>query len=689
MSCGLAEAECVFVVDRYQQLVANLRNRDDATIRSLATTLEMEVCRRSPTRAEYVAGLNQEVHRLMQREVANNATSSQVLQPNQHANTGVPGGTPGGQITPPFGNNQAVSRGMGYSQQNPTANVNMPAEGSFMQSLLSSQAPMGSFDQSRSLQQGAPMAGQATSHQPSKATYTAPYGATSQAQPSATTQAAYHQQQQSMNQQMMQQQFGSQQPVVQQNPMAAFQEFVTKVQHCEKNQLVELLWNQRNATIQAQRRVMQLEAQLTALRQGTVGSMPGATQGFYNASPRTSGFESVPPSLSQEAELRRAADRQTHRGPQQSIPQGYNPHPSQPTPYNPMATGSQMQATGMPPTQQQSGSGFVSPAQYWEKVNNLRSLHMQSLMIAHKALSQHTAPPNSSQGIKAETVKHNINLAMSVLSEVPKPNVQLRPYEVLESIEKFILSTVVPIVRKVQSGITPSGSSTPTNSTNQLGAIQSGGRPGQAPVAQAPVAQQPTRNGTPVHGPPDSSPNTQNRSHHLDGSASATQEKPSPSVGKETTTYKPSQKASSNQASAIPQEKQSHVMEKDTSRERAPTQSHTPASQSRSSIEQAASSDGKGEQPTMHAGPASHDKARADGSNEVSEVEGSKPEQPKQVPSLTNVNKQDGVEEDDLNFADFPELDFGDDLQDSISKVADDKENTSAHNAKKRPFGDV
>uniref|UniRef100_K3WVK4 Uncharacterized protein n=1 Tax=Globisporangium ultimum (strain ATCC 200006 / CBS 805.95 / DAOM BR144) TaxID=431595 RepID=K3WVK4_GLOUD len=134
---------------------------------------------------------------------------------------------------------------------------------------------------------------------------------------------------------------------------------------------------------------------------------------------------SVTPAVSAEAELQRANDRRNGR----MVHQQQHQYPGQQPPYAGGNAGSPMSATG-------GGMGApVSPMMYWEKVRNLKSAYSQDLYLAHRALSQHNAPPNSSQSIKAENVKHNITLAMNVLNEPPK-NIQPRPFEVLTSIER-------------------------------------------------------------------------------------------------------------------------------------------------------------------------------------------------------------------------------------------------------------
>lgn len=259
-------------------------------------------------------------------------------------------------------------------------------------------------------------------------------------------QQAYQYQQQQQQQQQLQHQ---NRPV---SPVMTFPEFVVQVQRFDRNALLELMWNQRNTLLQWQRRVQQLEAQLSS--RYSFGSS-GASSPYYSGTPPGAQpyGPSVPSNLSSEAEMARAAMRRNDRvGAQQ-----YSQQPQYAAGGSPMTGGS--------PSGQASGA--VNPGLYWEKVRSLKDAHAQNLYVAHRALSQHTAPANSAQGIKAENVKHNITLTMNVLSEPPK-SIQPRPFEVLHSIERFIQNTIIPIVQKVQQQ-QQSGSQTPQQSSAATG----------------------------------------------------------------------------------------------------------------------------------------------------------------------------------------------------------------------------
>lgn len=344
---------------------------------------------------------------------------------------------------------QAQMRAQGQSHsQGPGSTPTQPSEGSFMQSLLSDQNPVATYAQSKGHQQpgasvysAASTASQHGSQDHSglpSAHHGYPQNIHTQNPPDIHMQQAY---------QLQQQQQRQSRPL---SPAATLPEFAAQVQHFDKNALIELLWNQRNSLIQWQRRASQLEATLNARYQ----SGTSAVSSHYNSTPpgmQTYG-SSVPPNVSAEAELQRANERRNARivqqqhQQQQQQRQQQQQYPVQPSHYAGGNTSSPMSGTT-------SGLGApVSPMVYWEKVRALKSAYSQDLYLAHRALSQHNAPPNSTQSIKAENVKHNISLAMNVLNE-PAKNIQPRPFEVLISIERFIHNTIIPIVQKVGPGI--------------------------------------------------------------------------------------------------------------------------------------------------------------------------------------------------------------------------------------------
>jgi hypothetical protein len=64
---------------RYRQLQVTHQDQDDTALRKHATNLERDICRKAATKSEYMLLFNQEIHRLMQAEMATvNASFSNV-----------------------------------------------------------------------------------------------------------------------------------------------------------------------------------------------------------------------------------------------------------------------------------------------------------------------------------------------------------------------------------------------------------------------------------------------------------------------------------------------------------------------------------------------------------------------------------------------------------------------------------
>jgi hypothetical protein len=226
----------------------------------------------------------------------------------------------------------------------------------------------------------------------------------------------------------------------QQRP-ATLQEFSAQIDHLDKRVLIELLWNQRNALAYWQRRSNQLDLQLSAQQNVASNMRNSGYQSSYNS---PMGF--VSPSVAADAEMQRAHERNAARSMQQQQMPSY--------PFvQPSSDGSAGSSQG--------GGNYACWGEnaqlYWEKIRVMRAAYAEQLRIAKRALAHHTAPPNSSYSVKAQSVMDNIGLVINILEEQPT-HVQPRKFDVLTSIERFIQITVVPIVRKVQSSFTSAAS---------------------------------------------------------------------------------------------------------------------------------------------------------------------------------------------------------------------------------------
>ncbi|RLN83324.1 hypothetical protein BBJ28_00009188 [Nothophytophthora sp. Chile5] len=364
---------------------------------------------------------------------------------------------------------QALAKAQAQSdsgEKSPGGMSAMAGDGSFMQSLMTNQDPTFAYDQGNNSQQqqqpqqnasnqdmdGAtgeqlgpvPPVTSAISQGFSPSAFQSGFSAM---QGQGVPRNAMEAQQQQQVQFNMQQQ---QQPGQQRSQQRAstLLEFSAQVQHFDKTMLVELLWNQRNALAQWQRRANQLEYQLVALRNATNGmGSPGLRPPYYNVSP--AGVNPyVSSNVTVEAEMQRARERNSMRValqlPQQQQQQPY-PHQQRPQYGGNNAVSSPVGTNGV-----NSVASAMNPGVYWEKIRVLKAAHAGELCLAHRALTHHNAPPNSVHSIKAQSVKNNIALVLNILNE-PVKNLQPRSFDVLASIERFIQTTVIPIVRKVQS----------------------------------------------------------------------------------------------------------------------------------------------------------------------------------------------------------------------------------------------
>lgn len=646
--------------------------------------------------------MNQEISKLLQSEITNGATNINAAYGGQTAQTTGSsysgyqvGQTDEKMSTPlteqPDGKSAAANsvrqsdymdkqHQVGTQGQTHAKGPSVPStsssEGSFMQSLLSEQNPMTAYSQSKGHVPGSSVYSAANTMQHS--------GVGSSAQPTSsqgytqtghsqghTPSSADIQMQQAYQLHHQQQQMQHQQQQRQSRPASpsTLQEFAAQVQHFDKNALIELLWSQRNSLIQWQRRASQLELQLSARCSPAASGMPSP---YYNGTPTgaQSYGSSVPQNISIDAELERANMRRNARI---AVQQQQQQYPAQQPHYAGPNNGSPMTSSPGGPA-----GGPLNPTHYWEKVRALKSGFTQDLYLAHRVLSQHNAAPNSAQSAKAESVKYNISLAMNVLNE-PPTNIQPRPFEVLNSIERFIQNTIIPIVQKVQAGQSsqqpspagppptfqnsPASAGTSMNLPHSIGA---GGAstPSTGNFNQAPAAYQVSSNtaSQPVQAPP-------------------VKEVKGTSTGR-------GKKAKSEQAGVQkmpPRAKQSAEGKSTTKRMSKAAEAKVAAQQSSQQSVRVAD----GHQSPFGAGASAFEKmptptVSPTGNRTMSAVEDSA-----KAMAIDAANKAatEDADDDALNdFADFPELDFDEEMP--SMKVQFNKENNS-YNTKKRSVGDV
>lgn len=598
------------------------------------------------------------------------------------------------------------------SLKNGGSAANAPgSDGSFMQSLMTDQNAANAYNANKGQQQQHPGAS-VYSASPSAMQRNSVDGSTphgyGQTQGRTPTSAEMQMHQAYQLQQQQQQQMHHQQQQYQQqqqrqsrpiSPNASLQEFAAQVQHFDKNALIELLWSQRNSLIQWQRRASQLEAVLNSRYQA--GAPSGIPSPYYNGTPpgALAYGSGVPVNVSNEAELERAAMRRNARGQQQ---QQYAPH--QLAGAN---AGSPMPSTSIG----QSNSAAANPLVYWEKVRALKDAYSQELYLAHCALSQHHVSPNTAQSLKAENVKHNISLAMNVLSEAPK-NVQPRPLEVLHSIERFIQNTVIPIVQRVQMSQSPHAPSPMAGQPNYQTALGSSSSGPSTSASYAPVASGqsvPPGSATPTHvatyqaqtaEAAAKDPVTENKSVAASAAAG-----PKGKKGKAAETGAPKMPPRAKQApdAKVATKRLSKAAEAKLAaqQQQAPT-STAPAQQQ---PQQPSVRIGDGLQSPFGAGASNFEKMatptvspnenRTVGSSDESAKATALDAASKHAAAAAtsahgdnNNNHEDAEDDDDAlnDFADFPELDFDEEMP--PMKMQFNKEN-SAYNTKKRSIGDV
>lgn len=519
------------------------------------------------------------------------------------------------------------------------------SEGSFVHSLLSNQNPMQAYEQSAggsSEMQGAgpgslPMNGQY--YNPSQGRVAPNDHGGSQSK---------------MEMQMQQQSYMQQRQTRSQPVITTLQEFAVQVQHFEKSQMIELLWSQRNSLLQWQRRATQLEMQLNLQQQArtTMGmNMNGAQGGYYNDRQMQQPLvANVPPNVSSEAELQRENERRNARAWQEQ--QQYQSY-SEPGPEYGGAGASNPQtpaASAVLPSMHIPGT---NPSLYWKKVQTLKSAYARELYFAHRALSQHNAPPNSAQSNKADNVKHNIGVAISVLNETPKA-IQPRPFDVLDAIERFIVNTVVPIVRKVQSGMVSHSQSmtSPGNPTGDLSA-----QTGQDPNKGSMGGRVMMNNNIPPNQSRLPAMPSENKSYQSPNMVTKVQNSSSTSLNSMTSTSS-SGHYYSVESAPVALANKSEGGRSDESRKPKPSISALPVV---SAIHDSSNGNSRG-----IATSEAKDNLKATDSKKVN-------------PSM----------EDNLNdFSDFPDLDFEDDLTDMTTSKYN-KENSSSFNPKKRSIADI
>lgn len=655
---------------------------------------------------EYIATLNYELNKLMQNELtsgsSNNnaaaygATTAQATESSfngyQAAQTGEkmstpssdPSGAKGSAVNPVRQSgymdkqNQVNNQGQSHAKGSGATGTSS-SEGSFMQSLLSDQNPMTAYSQSKGHMPGASVYSAANSTmqhgglqgsaQPNSSQGYAQTTTSQGHTPSAANiqmQQAYqlHQQQQMQHQQQQQRQSRPVSP-------STLQEFAAQVQHFDKNALIELLWSQRNSLIQWQRRSSQLEAQLNARYSPAASGMPSP---YYNGTPpgAPSYGSSVPQNVSTDAELERANMRRNARiAVQQQQQQQY---PAQQPHYVGASTGSPMMSSpGL-------AGGPLNPVLYWEKVRALKNGFSQELYLAHRVLSQHNAAPNSAQSAKAESVKYNISLAMDVLNEAPS-NIQPRPFEVLNSIERFIQNTIIPIVQKVQAGAggqssqQPSPAGPPTFQNSPANSATSMNPPHPAGLGGAST---PNAAGNFNQVPP---------AYQVNNAAS----QPVQAPGKETKNsgsgrgkkVKPEQAGGQKMP---PRAKQPAEGKSTTKRMSKAAEAKLAAQQSVQQVARVAD----GHQSPFGAGASGLEKMQTPTVSPTENRTMSAVEDSAKAMAIDAASKAaaaEDVDDDALNdFSDFPELDFDEEMP--SMKVQFNKENNS-YNTKKRSIGDV
>ncbi|EEY68795.1 uncharacterized protein PITG_18689 [Phytophthora infestans T30-4] len=431
----------------YRQLQSTHPNQDDAMIRQIATSVEMETCQKATTRSHYVAAMEHEIHKLMQFEMeqantsvyANDTPGLGNMQTNTQAQSSASGEMQGGYSQHQISQSrsyeyaqalakaqeQEQAHSFGRSSSFSTPRQSMNAADTSFQSLMENQnmtsgmqhgTPHRAMSMQNLQHMGSPFYSTASMTPPTSRSFSVQSSVnemTSHATPRNMMEA--HQQ---LGNSYMQQQH-VQQPRTSSRALT-YQEFSAQIQHLDKSVLIELLWNQRGALARWQNQSKQLEVQLTALRNASSNVDSPGFNSPYNG--RAGSF--VSPNVAADAELQRARGRSKSRMPQQQMPS---------YPYGQQAN--------------DSYDWGENPQLYWDRVRALKAANEDKLHTAQRALAHNTAPPNSVYSAKAQSMIQNIGLVLSILNEQPS-NAQPRKLEVLNSIERFMQVSVIPIVQK-------------------------------------------------------------------------------------------------------------------------------------------------------------------------------------------------------------------------------------------------
>uniref|UniRef100_A0AAV1U853 Uncharacterized protein n=1 Tax=Peronospora matthiolae TaxID=2874970 RepID=A0AAV1U853_9STRA len=505
----------------YRQLQSTHPEQDDTVIRQLATSIEVQACQKVKTRDAYVAAMDQEIHKLLQIEIAQ-ANSAVVYSgegqrfENVHHDTrtqqsGMPSGIQSSYLSNQtsqacsFEYVQALAKvrsqescGSDGSSAFPVPgqtsgdsflafyapHPSVSAENSF-QSLMNDQTEScGRSDLRTPLQhQQLNTISRGMNMRNHRQLRTQCNPTTSMVSPSSQNFSVQSnvgnppRQALSQSDRKAQQQLEGfpKHPQYMQRPdstrtqqrFASFQEFSAQIQHLDKSVLIELLWNQRNALARWQRHAKQLNVQLFA-QQNAVGSAGGSVFHSPYKVPVVGGGSYFDPKVPADAELRQYRQENISRRPQFSCP-----------PQSSEGSSARMQAAV-------GGVNRRDIVQvYWDKVQALKTAHTEHLHIAKRALVNNCAPPNTLYSVKAQSVMNNIDLVIDILHE-QSTNVLPRKMDVLTSIERFIQITVVPIVRKVRSSfIAPT--SQPTSSLPVMGTSSATENSGMLPARDSPV----------------------------------------------------------------------------------------------------------------------------------------------------------------------------------------------------------
>ncbi|KAE8913598.1 hypothetical protein PF005_g14976 [Phytophthora fragariae] len=479
----------------YRQLQSTHPNQDDAMIRQIATNVEMEACQKSATQSQYVAAMNNEIHKLMQFEMEQaNASvyTNDDAQSYQNEQSAVQGQQPvsssemrGGYAQHQISRShsyeyaQALAKAQEQEQANSSARSSsfstprqsMSGDVSF-QSLMENQnqgygrdsmqnTPTRLMGMQNLQQIGNQFYSTSSMTPPTSQSYAIQSNVSEMTGQSIPRNMMEAHQQQLGNFQTQQQQTHHPGSIRHQTRVTTFQEFTAQIQHLDKSVLIELLWNQRSALARWQNQAKQLELQLSA--QQTAASNMGSP-GFHSPynSPMVSGGTFVSPNIAAEAEMQRARERNNSRMTQLSHQQQQQ---------MPQYSYSQQSTPNAATYPQADGTWGENPQLYWQRIRNLKTAYDDQLRTAQRALAHNTVPPNSAYSMKAQSMMQNISLVLNILNE-PPTNVQPRKFEVLNSIERFLQMSVVPIVQKVLS----SGSSPQVASVSQA-AVTSGSSP--------------------------------------------------------------------------------------------------------------------------------------------------------------------------------------------------------------------